>query len=200
MNVWQPASSKLCSAIRRWNDADWMLLHAALTHINAVTLARNLTTHDLQVHLHAGRIGSALRYFDLDGFEHRGRLKKQFWRELWLVWLDLPPDGRAIVRGTIEGLPLAYGDWFFFVHRADLDKHYPAATSPPAGAPSSDRRKPGKRAKGDWPMLVARELIRRARNGKAEPTAPQMLQFLEDSIGWQPDIRLMQKLLKELLA
>jgi hypothetical protein len=62
------------------------------------------------------------------------------------------------------------------------------------------RRKPGPPPKLDWPTVVARELIRRARAGEREPTAPEMCQFCEDKLLWQPDVSLMQRLLRELLG
>jgi len=79
----------------------------------------------------------------------------------------------------------------------------PGATGPTgpgfADAPR-DRRKPGPQARGDWPKHVTREVIRRLRAGEREPTAPEMLQWCEDNWRWQPDIRQMQQLLRDLLA
>ena len=79
----------------------------------------------------------------------------------------------------------------------------PGATGPTglgfADAPR-DRRKPGPQARGDWPKHVTREVIRRLRAGEKEPTAPEMLQWCEDNWRWQPDIRQMQQLLRDLLA
>jgi integrase len=75
----------------------------------------------------------------------------------------------------------------------------PVGATGPAFA-SSDKRKPGPQARGDWPKHVTREVIRRLRAGEKEPTAPEMLQWCEDKWRWQPDIRQMQQLLRDLLA
>jgi hypothetical protein len=95
---------------------------------------------------------------------------------------------------------------YVFIRRDKLDKHYPrelpAATQPDnARATTGEpRRKPGKPPDHNWPMAVARDLIRRARVGEPMPTAPDMLQWCEDNWGWQPDIRQMQRLLRDLLS
>src|SRR5262249_21280410 len=74
------------------------------------------------------------------------------------------------------------------------------ATAPGFADAPSDRRKPGPQARGDWPKHVTREVIRRLRAGEKQPTAPEMLQWCEDEWRWQPDIRQMQQLLRDLLA
>jgi len=43
-----------------------------------------------------------------------------------------------------------------------------------------------------------REVIRRLLASEKMPKAPAMLQFCEDTLGYQPDIRAMQRLLREL--
>src|SRR5262249_11786807 len=92
------------------------------------------------------------------------------------------------------------------VRRRELDKHYPAADtvpselSPSEGRTALPRRKPGRKPKHDWPTHVARELIRRVRAGKRDPTAPEMLQWCQENLGGEPDIRQMQELLRDLLA
>jgi hypothetical protein len=77
-----------------------------------------------------------------------------------------------------------------------------ADASPPADlvADVPPRRKPGPPPQKNWHMHVIREVIRRARDGKEMPTAPEMCQFCEDTLSWQPDIRAMQRLLRDLLA
>jgi hypothetical protein len=83
---------------------------------------------------------------------------------------------------------------------ADLDKLYSVAVPSEQADNPTSRRKPGHPPKHDWPMVVARELIRMALAGeKMPPTAPKMLQFCENKLRWQPDIRQMQRLLSKLL-
>jgi hypothetical protein len=60
------------------------------------------------------------------------------------------------------------------------------------------RRKPGPQPIKDWPTVVARELIRRAKAGEKEPTAIKMIEFCEGEIGYSPVLREMQKLLEKL--
>lgn len=71
-----------------------------------------------------------------------------------------------------------------------------ATTKPPVHA----RRKPGKPTTHDWPLHVAREVIRIIRADEPVPTAPRLVQYCEDTLGYQPDIRAMQKLLRTLLG
>jgi hypothetical protein len=92
----------------------------------------------------------------------------------------------------------------FFVWRPALAKLWPAlAPSPAPGNRADDRprrRKPGKPPEHEWPTFVARELIQRALAGKKMPTAPEMLRRCQEVFGWEPDVRQMQKLLKDLLS
>jgi hypothetical protein len=76
----------------------------------------------------------------------------------------------------------------------------PPPTPLPSPADTPPRRKPGPPPKKDWPMHVARELIRRARAGQKMPTAPQMLQYCQNTLRWEHDIRAMQRLLRDLLG
>jgi hypothetical protein len=115
---------------------------------------------------------------------------------------------RGGARRILRGRP-------FYVWQPDLEKRWPPspppslserATEPPERASEpldlapdvSPRRKPGKLPTKEWPTHVVRELIRRARAGEETPTAPEMCQFCQDTLNWQPDIRQMQRLLREL--
>jgi hypothetical protein len=86
------------------------------------------------------------------------------------------------------------------VARRDLDKLYPTAVSAAASPPEPARRKPGPETKHDWPIHVAIEVIRIIRAGERMPTAAKMAQHCEDTLGFQPDIREMQRLLRRLLG
>jgi hypothetical protein len=89
-----------------------------------------------------------------------------------------------------------------YVFEFEADEVKALLPPPPSdrGTDDQPRRQPGPRAKKDWPKVVARELIRRARAGEDEPTAPRMCQFCQNKWGWQPDIRAMQRLLRDLLG
>jgi hypothetical protein len=70
----------------------------------------------------------------------------------------------------------------------------------PTPANPSPRRKPGPEPKHDWQTHVTREVIRRLLAGERFPKAPEMLQWCGDKWDWQPDIRQMQRHLKDLLG
>jgi hypothetical protein len=65
-------------------------------------------------------------------------------------------------------------------------------------APDDGRGTPGRQAKGNWPDPVMREVIRRLRVGEKYPNAPTMLQWCQNKAGFQPDIRQMQRFLRDL--
>jgi len=58
------------------------------------------------------------------------------------------------------------------------------------------RRRPGPGPENEWKQAVVRELLKRAKAGKPLPSAPDMLKFCEEALGWEPDIRSMQELLR----
>jgi hypothetical protein len=150
-----------------------------------------------------------------DDYPERELLSPTFWAEQHELLSTSDtlshPDGLVIGlrsrHGQIMTADAARG-YAFFAWGPDLEKAWPtifAAAAPGAQEPQSplltesQRRRPGPRAKKDWPTHVARELIRLARAGEPEPTAPQMCQHCWDTLHYQPDIRAMQRLLRDLL-
>ena len=103
-------------------------------------------------------------------------------------------------------------DFVFYVWGPDITKRWPNITKPsPEGKGSLavdddgdvstiERRKPGPQARHDWPTVIARELIRRAKAGEKDPTAAELAQFCLNKWDWQPDISALQRLLKQLLG
>jgi hypothetical protein len=65
-------------------------------------------------------------------------------------------------------------------------------------APDDGRGTPGRQARGNWPEHVTREVIRRLRVGEKFPSAPMMLEWCDKTAGFQPDIRQMQRFLRDL--
>ena len=181
----------------------------AWQRVEAAVKSWSLTKRDLRRDLIGRRLVAAVRRIAKDGTETRIIFEPAYCRRLefpyaWLVqgWKAEAQEGEA---------------WHFFVRRHELDRFYPAvaaadAAPPPEfrqptpstmAEPSADdkpRRKPGPKPKHDWPTQVTRELIRRARAGEPDPSAPEMLQWCEDKWGWQPDLKQMQQLLRDLLA
>jgi hypothetical protein len=58
----------------------------------------------------------------------------------------------------------------------------------PSGKP------PGPKPRGDWQLHVARELYARAKAGEKDPTAPTMIRYCIETIGYAPDDSDMRKL------
>ena len=73
----------------------------------------------------------------------------------------------------------------------------PVSTEQQAANPyKPPRRRPGPGPENEWKQAVVRELLKRAKAGKPLPSAPDMLKFCEEALGWEPDIRSMQELLR----
>jgi hypothetical protein len=92
------------------------------------------------------------------------------------------------------------------VRRVDRDKLFPIAATP-APTPHADdarpkprRRKPGPKIKKGWRLRVAGEANRIMENEKRIPSAEELAQFCENKLGYQPDERAIQKLLRDLLG
>jgi hypothetical protein len=60
------------------------------------------------------------------------------------------------------------------------------------------RRRPGPQPKQDWRTHVAREVIRALRAGENIPTAAKLAQSCEDALRHQPDIRAVQRFMRDL--
>jgi len=180
---------------------EWATMNEAWLRVYA-TLFENieLTQRDLKAHLLAKQLVGAARVIAPDGSERFIIFEPAFWEpvELTFAWL-------------VSGYEKQKGErWYFFVRRRELDRLYAVtaaseqATAPAAqpahddAQPTPQRRKPGPPPNYDWQTHVMREVIKRLRAGEKFPTAPAMLQWCEDEWDWQPDIRQMQRLLRDL--
>ena len=73
----------------------------------------------------------------------------------------------------------------------------PVTTKQQAADPfKPPRRRPGPPPENEWKQAVVRELLRRAKAGKPLPSAPDMQEFCQDVLEWEPDLRSMQELLR----
>jgi hypothetical protein len=97
--------------------------------------------------------------------------------------------------------------WVFFIWKPDVDKLWPANPSPPAeeskveqeAESASSKGIPGRRPTRDWPIVVAVEVVRLARNGALErPTSTSMIEHCSKKINFSPPVKQMQLLLKTL--
>jgi hypothetical protein len=157
----------------------------------------DLAIAELEQGFAAGRLHAKAEWLD-QGRPKQKLLEPKFWADLeirrWQNGVALFPHdiNKRLPSGTV-----------IHVWKPDLETIWPTeapATTAPVDEPKPQRRKPGPEPTADWPMRVARELIRRARAGEKMPTARQMCQWCEDNVGYQPDIRAMQRLLRELLS
>jgi hypothetical protein len=194
--------SALLIRVKALPSREWMPFAVAFIAIRDKLGSTRRAAHELREGLHGGRLKSAA--WQTDGT--CWHLEKSFWTDAEIeCWPDIAwEDGRhqnagVRVRHKLEG------QWDFFVGRRDLEKLYPTvvrvATPSPERRPDENpsRRKPGPQPRHDWPTRVARELIRRALAGEKTPTAPDILKYCGRELGWEPDIRAMQRLLRELL-
>jgi hypothetical protein len=93
--------------------------------------------------------------------------------------------------------------WRDFGCRQSPSKPVPQPDKPeptPVRESKPPRSKPGPRPNMDWPTYVENAVKELIRSGKPIPTAAYFCQLCEDELGYQPDIRQMQRLLRSLRA
>lgn len=186
--------------------AEWAPLNEAFARVKAGLDSHRLAERDVLGHLRSGRLASAMRIVerngDADGFE---RLKPSFWKGLTLLAPhDVRPDGLPAsvqVRGLARLTAITRSTLWFFVARRDLDMLYPiAAAAEPETEMSPPRRKPGRKVRKNWKLFVAAELHRIVEvEGKPPPAAAHFAQLCVNKLDHHPDIREVQKLLRQLL-
>jgi hypothetical protein len=174
---------------------EWAPFSEAFTRIVASVGTPTLAGHRLYQDALDGRLEWAQVEILPDGKEALTLLKPSDWRQR-RVWVPIPSEERAYVTLVGEIEPVS---GHFFVRRAGLNKRYPTTTSTPPTTgdhPADDkpRRKPGTKAKDDWPMLVAAKLINIARYDpealeNVDALIKPMQDFLKDEIGWWPQDR-----------
>jgi DnaB-like helicase N terminal domain len=110
--------------------------------------------------------------------------------------------------------PNHHGPWSFtwtksafYLWQPDCLKTWPALASQAVAAleaeasePSSPRRKPGRKPRGNWKVEVATEVGLHMRQGEPIPTAKALAQFCLDQLDYEPDISEIQKWLRQLLG
>jgi hypothetical protein len=179
---------------------DGVQLTAAFLQIMSKVGRRDFALACLDEDLRSGRLGSALAKISPDGKITMTPLKRSDWQQLTLQVPLHPQEGVGVQ---------PYVDGYIYVRRADLDKHYSITATPaPAAAPKADagqppksrRRKPGPKIKKGWRLRVAGEANRIMENEKRIPSAEELAQFCENKLGYQPDERAIQKLLRDLLG
>jgi hypothetical protein len=102
----------------------------------------------------------------------------------------------ALSSSNAVSLPKARGPihgWTYYCSKEDSKKFFGSQEEIPPGQISS-----GRKAKGDWKWVVAREVIQRLMAGNKFPTAKEMLKFCSTRIRHAPDASDMRKHLNEL--
>jgi hypothetical protein len=182
-----------------FSGSRWASLDEGFAWAEGALGSSYLAENDLTEHFRSGRLPTAMRH-RRDGVDTFERLEPPFWKRLQVG----EPDENGDVRVWGLAAEIASFAPHFFVEREPLEQLYsPGLVIEPASdaSPASDaptRRRPGPQPIKDWPTLVARELIRRAKAGEKEPTAIKMIELCERAIGYSPVLREMQKLLKKL--
>jgi hypothetical protein len=192
------------------DSPNWISIKNAFSRVYQCTGNLQLAAKDLRELLAArrNRVRSMRRSLVQGQEPERELLSTKFWHE------NVPYALSDDLSHSLFVVPVEkFGSLFkphqypvshvYYVWQPDLDKLYPTAMSPTARSsdPGYDKpppQKPGKRPKGEWQLVVWGELLRRARDAKPEPTAAEMCDHLETEITWQPDIRSMQKALRDL--
>lgn len=191
-----------------FSAAEWAPLNEAFARAKAALGSRRLAERDLLKHMRSGRLATAVRRIAHGGAETFERLKPPFWKGLWLLAPHglgsdgLPKEPETVQVGGLDVKIIARSTLWFFVARGDhLDELYPTAAAADRETDMpSPRRKPGPQPTKNWKLYVAAELHRIVEiEGKQPPPAAHFAQLCENKLGYQPDIREVQKLLRLLL-
>jgi len=157
-------------------------------------------TEALQI-LTAGGLSAAAAAETLTTAARRNRCRLLGWGEKdgkWR-WRPLPPDYIAtslVIVARIEADGRARAEivssrgkaWVEGPHFFEFDAAEVTALLTP---PGTDSKKPGRKAKDDWPTLVAAKLIDLAHRDpemlqNVDALGRHMREFLKDEIGWAP--------------
>ena len=90
-------------------------------------------------------------------------------------------------------------DWAYDVWMPDFNKLWPSAKADQKSEPSM-RRKPGRKPTGNWQAFVHGALAVFLKEGRQVPPASEFAQLCENTLDYQPELREIQKVLKELLG
>jgi hypothetical protein len=171
-------------------------LKDAYTQVLACVASPELAEHDLYRDLLDGRVKSAFRHISRDGNEEWRLLKPSDWRQ-WTLQGYMVPGGYSVeVRLIEEGKAVA---GYFFIRRADLDKHYPTATPATTAVHRLDETRPPERRRGPVPTyewhVIDGEIALRCINSKTRlleipkserRLAQDMLDWCQEKYGKEP--------------
>ena len=147
----------------KFRPHEWVPIDDAYTQVLACVGSPELAERDLYQDLLDGRLKTAFRHISRDGNETRRELKPSDWRQ-WTIGSG-SESHRVYVHAVDEDYKIV--DGYFFVRRADLDKHYPTATLTTTADHRVDETRPPERRRGpvtthDWHSIdgeIARRCI-----------------------------------------
>jgi hypothetical protein len=189
----------------QWPMAEAIALRTKQTGNHAMAVG------DIQEALVGGKLHAQRRNEATGKFED---LPSEFWIEYEFFYKVLVERTLLTIRPrhrTIWDTPeqTEIPGHFFYVSRSDYEKLWSLAERelPQDGKPAAEEtevpqnRKPGRKTRKDWPLHVAGELYRIVViENKRAPAASYFAQFCEDKLDYQPDIRAVQRLVKQLLG
>jgi hypothetical protein len=180
-------------------DVDCLPLGEAIARMVPTLGGSKLAGHWLRELMRSGELESAVRWI-AGGFDGQMLIEKLATSspdQLPPFWETHLLDEDVVRR--LDGSDPGYLGAAYFVNRRQFDKLYPppkAATPTDKSNRPSRRAPPGPEAIKNWKLEVARECVRRAEAQETKLSAPAMVTWCKDSIGHEPNLRDMQKLLK----
>ena len=182
----KPPTAAPVQPVPVFSVAEWASIDEAYARAKAALCSSVLAERDLAAHLRAGRLNAAARTV-APGDELSAHvfslLPPAFWRGLTLQeGLTTGPAGMPVDSGKVrvtardaeaaKTIAQARSVVVLRSARRDLDKLYPLAGREEQQAPQSGRKR-GRPPTHNWHEVVAAELIRRAKAGEPDPTAPR---------------------------
>jgi hypothetical protein len=216
-----PEKKKAPRLIREvYSVAEWMPYPEARARVRELSGSKVVAERELGRHLRRDlpsavmivsqdtELFRRLKFSDWRQSDHRALMRSIAFGKTKTRDFDLPVFalGLSIAFGKTKVRdfgPLAF-DYFlfnFYVSRGHFNRLYSAEAASADKKPSlpDQRNPPTPRASfSDWRLEVACECVRRAEAQETKPTAPAMIKFCRNKLGYQPNSSDMRKLLKKL--
>jgi hypothetical protein len=193
----------------KFSPREWVPIDDAYTQVLACVGSPELAERDLYQDLLDGRLKTVFRHISRDGNETRRELKPSDWRQ-WTIGSG-SESHRVYVHAVDEDYKIV--DGYFFVRRADLDKHYPTATPTTTSVHRLDETRPRERRRGPVPTyewhVIDGEIALRCINPKTRlleipkserRLAQDMLAWCHETYGKEPAESEMREAVKAICA
>ncbi len=119
-----------------------------------------------------------------------------FWQDHWIA---ADPDTGIQILPTQPTRRDPRHFWIYYVWKPDFDKLWPPAKADQKSE-SPMRRKPGRKPKENWQAFVLGALAVFLEEGRQVPPATYFALLSEKNLGYQPDLREIQKLISKDLS